>query len=531
MAAENHRRSLGELFVRTARKNWQRRCICDCTGKSLSYGQALVSAAAVGAEITKQTHGQEKIGILLPASGAGALANLGLTLEGKVAVNLNYSLSEALVKSAINECGIESIISSRSFIEKLGILKFFKGFLFFEDIVKKVTAAARIKAYLKAWLLPAGRLANNRLRCGKDLATVIFSSGSSGKPKGVMLSHDNIISNIESVLRVFKLIPQDNLCAVLPFFHSFGYTCSLWLPVVAGISASYVNNPLDGELAGRTACKNDSTIIFTTPTMLSYYIRRTAQEAFGGLRAVIVGAEALRKSLSDGFEEKFGIRPSEGYGTSELSPVVSLNVPAQLSCDASASGSKEGTVGMPIPGVSVKIVDIRDGRETVIGKPGLLLVKGPNVMLGYLNRDKETRKVVNNGWYNTGDIASIDQEGFLTIKDRLERFSKIAGEMVPHKGVEEAFLQGLNTNEAVVAVTAVPDSRKGEELVVLYLDKAGDADKLHEIVTNSALPNLWKPRRNNYIKVKSLPVSGSGKLNVMELKKMALSGNVKSSIR
>jgi len=531
MAAENDGRSLGELFVKAARKNRQRRCISDCTGKGLSYGQALVSAAAVGWEITKSTHGQEKTGILLPPSVAGALANLGATLAGKVVVNLNYSLSESLVKSAINECGIKSIISSRSFIEKLGILKSFKGFLFFEDIVKKLTATAKIKAYLKARLLSPCRLANNRLRCGKDLATVIFSSGSSGKPKGVMLSHANIISNIESVLQVFRLEPEDNLCAVLPFFHSFGYTCTLWLPVAAGISASYVNNPFDGELVGQTVCENRSTIIFATPTMLSCYIRRTLRKAFTGLRAVIAGAEALRKSLSDSFEDKFGIRPLEGYGSSELSPVVSLNVPEQLSCEVSASGDREGTVGIPIPGVSVKIVDIRDGREAGRGQTGLLLVKGPNVMQGYLNKDKETRKVLNNGWYNTGDIGSVDADGFLTIKDRLLRFSKIGGEMVPHKGVEEAFLQRLNTSEPVVAVTGVSDSRKGEQLVVLYIDEAGDADKLHEIATNSGLPNLWKPRRNNYIKVKSLPVSGSGKLNVMELKKMALSSNASSAIR
>jgi len=236
---------------------------------------------------------------------------------------------------------------------------------------------------------------------------------------------------------------------------------------------------------------------------------------------VVVGAEKLKRQIADSFEERFGLRPLEGYGTTELSPVVSLNLPEELSCGICQVDYKEGTVGRPIPGVEIKIVCPQSGRELPAGQTGLLMIKGPSVMLGYLNREKETAKVIKEGWYNTGDIASIDDEGFLTITGRLSRFSKIGGEMVPHLGIEEAYLRGLNTDEQVVAVTSVPEPKKGEELVVLYTEEAGGADKLHEIISKSSLPKMWKPRRNNYVRVESIPALGSGKPDIMRLQKLA----------
>ena len=515
-------RALGERFVQTARRNWRRRCISDSAGKCLNYGQTLVNAIALADEIKKITYSLQTIGILLPPSIGGALANLAVTLLGKVAVNLNYSVSQQLMNSAIKQCGIKTIISSRQFTKKLGHIESLEGLVFLEDIAGRVTLTTKIRAYLKARFMPQALLANARLRCGDDLATVVFSSGSTGQPKGVMLSHDNIISNIEAVCKVFKLKPDDNLCGVLGFFHSFGFTCSLWLPVISGVSASYVANPLDGKLVGQTAHRNRCTILFAAPTFLLNYIRRAEHEDFVSLRAVVVGAEKMKKHLADSFEAEFGIRPLEGYGTTELSPVVALNVPEALSWESYQSGSREGTVGRPIPGVQVKIVQPDSKKEVPPGQEGLLVVKGPNVMLGYLNGEKETAEVLQDGWYNTGDIASIDEDGFLTITDRLSRFSKIGGEMVPHLGVEEIYLRGLNTNEQLVAVTGIPEHKKGEELVVLYVDKAGDADKLHEIVDKSSLPNMWRPRRGNYIKIRSIPMLASGKLDVIQLKKMAL---------
>jgi len=456
-------RSLSQHFVRTARKNWCKRCISDSTGKHLNYGQTLAGTIAVAHEINKLTSSQDKIGILLPPSVGGALANLAVTMLGKVAVNLNYTLSKEVRSLAVNQCGIKYIISSRSFVEKAGISEILPGLVFLENIVTRIKWPARVSGYLKAWLTPLGLLTKGRRRCSDDVATVIFSSGSSGRPKGIMLSHHNILSNVEALRMVTRLNPNDNLCGALPFFHSFGFNCGLWFPLVNGVSVSYIANPLDGALVGKSVRENRSTILFAPPTFLLNYIRRTQPSDFASLRVVAAGAEKLRKRLADSFEERFGVRPLEGYGATELSPVVSLNIPSVETGEVYQVGNKPDSVGHPVPGVAVKIADVETKQSLEIGRKGLLMVKGPNVMLGYLGMEEESNEVLKNSWYNTGDIAKIDEDGFLTITDRLSRFSKIGGEMVPHVGVEEVYMQGLNTDEQVVAVTSVPHPKKGEE--------------------------------------------------------------------
>jgi acyl-[acyl-carrier-protein]-phospholipid O-acyltransferase/long-chain-fatty-acid--[acyl-carrier-protein] ligase len=516
------RRSLADHFIQVARKNRRSRSISDATGRRLSYGKTLASAVALSAQIDRLTRGQEKVGVLLPPSIGGVLANVAITMLGKAPVNLNYVVSEAAREFAIEQCGIKCIISSRAFVEKLEGLGTLPGLVFLEDIVAGLGFVSKLKAYLQARFVPRRFLTGRRRFCADDLATVIFTSGSSGNPKGVMLSHHNIISNIEGARMVFRLKPEDNVCAVLPFFHSFGFTCTLWLPLLSGVPASYVANPLDGAAVGRTARENRSTLLFATPTFLLNYVRKAEREDFAGLRMVVVGAEKLKASVADAFENKFAIRPVEGYGATELSPVVSLNLPDVDLGGVYQVGSKPGAVGHPIPGVAVKIVDVESGHILAAGKEGLLMVKGPNVMLGYLNMEKETARVMKDGWYNTGDIGRTDEDGFLTLTDRLSRFSKIGGEMVPHLGVEQVYLDGLGASEQLVAVTSVPAAKKGEELVVLYLDEAGDRDRLHKIISQSRLPNLWKPRRDNYVKIGSMPVLGSGKLDVMGLRKIAL---------
>ena len=519
---KNRGRSLGEHFVRTARKNFSKRCMSDSTGRRLNYGQSLAGAIILSDKIAKLTGEQEKIGILLPPSVGGVLANAAVTMLGKVTVNLNYTVSEDVIKSAVEQCGIRSIISSRRFVEKIAGLGKLPGLIFIEDIVSDAGFGVKIKAYLRARFVPRRLLMKIRTRSNDDLATIIFSSGSSGQPKGVMLSHHNILSNIEAVRTVFRLREDDNLCAVLPFFHSFGFTCALWLPIVSGVSAGYVASPVDGALVGRCVRQNRSTVLFAAPTFLLNYVRRVKREDFASLRSVVAGAEKLKRSMADSFGAKFGVRPLEGYGVTELSPVVSLNLADVETGGVEQIGNKEGTVGQPIPGVAVRIVSPESKKEMAVGELGLLIVKGPNVMLGYLNKVNKTAEVLDDGWYNTGDIASIDKDGFLTITDRLSRFSKIGGEMIPHVGVEEVYLRGLDTDEQVIAVTGVPDARKGEELVVLHLEKAGEADKLHGIISRSNLPNMWKPRRDNYIRIESMPALGSGKLDIVRLRKIAM---------
>ncbi len=516
------RKSLGELFVRSARKNWSGRCIWDPTGKKLNYGRTLTAAIALGTEIDKLTDGQIKVGILLPPSCGGVLANLAMTISGKVPVNLSYVLSRQAREHAVEQCDIKCIISSRAFLEKIKMDENMPGLVFIEDLIERITPDVKRKSFIKARFMPARILARPASFKADDVATIIFSSGSTGVPKGVMLSHHNIISNVESARMIFRIYPTDDFCSGLPFFHSFGLTFTMWLPLLTRISASYVPNPLDGKLVAQTVRQQKSTIIITTPTFLMSYIRRAEQEDFATLRLVLVGAEKLRTRLADSFEKKFGIRPMEGYGVTELSPLISLNVLDVEVGGIKHVGHKPGTVGHPIPGMAVKIVDPEERTPLAPGEPGLLLVKGPNVMLGYLNMPDETAEAIQDGWYNTGDIASMDADGFLTITDRLARFSKIGGEMVPHLKIEEAYLKALRTHEHVLAVTSVPDGRKGEQLVVLYVGSACDPEKLHEIISNADLPNIFKPKRDNYVKVEAIPILGTGKLDIMGLRKLAL---------
>ncbi|MFC1676359.1 acyl-[ACP]--phospholipid O-acyltransferase [Planctomycetota bacterium] len=518
---KSRRISLGESFVRVARKNWRRHCISDSTGKKLNFGQALTAAIALKTKLGKITGQHEKIGILLPPSNAAALANAAVTMAGKVTVNLNYTGSRDLINSAIAQCGIKTIISSRKFIDKFENFKSLAGLVFIEDIKNDVNSNDKLTAYIKARLLPKQFLTGRRKFNGDCLATIIFSSGSSGKPKGVMLSHHNILSNIEALRTVFHLNPYDDICAVLPFFHSFGFTAALWLPLVCGISATFIANPLDGAYVGQTVREGESTILFGAPTFLLSYLRRAKPDDFATLRSVVVGAEKLQIRIADSFEVKFGIRPLEAYGMTELSPAVSLNLENTRSGGVFQVGNKPGTVGQPIPGVTVRIVNPETNEELGIGCDGLLMVKGPNIMLGYLNKKQQTDEVLKDGWYNTGDIARIDDDGFITITDRLSRFSKIAGEMVPHIAIEQAYLEALDTHEQLIAVTSVPNPKRGEELIVLHLEKAGNAEKLHEIISKSNLPNIWKPRPDNYIKIKEIPALGSGKLDIMTLRKIA----------
>jgi acyl-[acyl-carrier-protein]-phospholipid O-acyltransferase/long-chain-fatty-acid--[acyl-carrier-protein] ligase len=519
---KDSRRSLGDHFVEVARKNWSKHCICDTTRKQLNHGKTLAGALALGAEIGPLAGEGQKIGVLLPPSVPAVLSNLAITLLGKVPVNLSYVVSQEARQQAIDDCGIKCIVSSRRFVEKVEGISGLPGMVFLEDIARKITLGSKLKAYLKARFVPRRLLTRARRFGADDLATVIFTSGSSGRPKGVMLSHHNILSNVEAARMVFRFKPSDDVCAILPLFHAFGFTCTLWLPLLSAVSASYVANPLDGKLVGRTARQNRSTLLFGTPTFLSNYVRKAQAEDFATLRFVVVGAEKLKAGVADSFEARFSIRPVEGYGTTELSPVVALNIPDVDVGSVYQVGTKPGAVGHPLPGLAVKVVDVDSGEHLGLGKSGLLMVKGPNVMLGYLNMQAKTAEVITDGWYNTGDIAKVDKDGFIFITDRLARFSKIGGEMVPHVGLEQVYHDALGTSEQVVAVTSVPAVKKGEELVVLHLEQAGDADKLHKIICDSKLPNIFKPRRDNYIRIESIPLLGSGKLDVVGLRRIAL---------
>ncbi len=395
--------------------------------------------------------------------------------------------------------------------------------VFMEDLMRGMSAGARLRALLTAFVLPARVL--NRIYVpdgnAESLAAVIFSSGSTGVPKGVMLTHRNILANIDSVAQVFEVTGDDVMVGVLPFFHSFGFTGTLWFPLVAGFAVVYHPNPTDAKTIGELAGRYRATLLISTPTFCSGYIRKCEPEQFAHLRYAMVGAERLREPIANAFKEKFGIDLLEGYGCTEMAPIVAVNVPNVNDRGERQIGAKPGTVGHPIPGVAAKIVDPETGAGPLFDKEGLLLVSGPNRMAGYLGETERTAEVMRGDWYVTGDIALIDEAGFIRITDRLSRFSKIAGEMVPHMKLEES-VNALLNEHCASAVTSVPDQTKGERLVVFFTDPDRSPQDLWEGLCHTELPKLWLPKREDLHFVESLPTLGSGKIDLRSVRQMAM---------
>jgi acyl-[acyl-carrier-protein]-phospholipid O-acyltransferase/long-chain-fatty-acid--[acyl-carrier-protein] ligase len=355
-----------------------------------------------------------------------------------------------------------------------------------------------------------------------DLATVIFSSGSTGEPKGVLLTHYNIGSNVEQIEQVFGLDRKDGLVGVLPFFHSFGFTGTLCLPAALGVRVAFYPNPLEGKAIGPIVSQHALTFLLATPTFLQLYLRSCTPEDFGSLRVVMTGAEKLPDRLAAAFEERFGIRPLEGYGCTECGPAVAVNTHDFRSAGFRQVGAKRGKIGQPLPGMCVQIVEPESSAPAPVGQPGLLLVRGPNVMQGYLGQAQKTAEVLRDGWYVTGDIAAMDEDGFLQITDRLSRFSKIGGEMVPHIKIEERLHELAGATEQTFFVTGVPDEKKGERLVVLHKLSAEKLKTCLEKFAQSDLPNLWKPRPDEFYRVDTFAYLGTGKLDLKKLRELAL---------
>ncbi len=508
--------TLATRFVRTAKRRWPSFCMADSTGRDLTFGRALVGSLLLARAIRRHVPDGASIGLLLPASVGGALANIAASFAGRVPVNLNFTAGRDAMAAAIERCGITTVLTSRTFLAKAGIAHA-PGMLFLEDVLQETGAGAKAATLIAARLLPAPLLARLFLApAGADsLATVIFSSGSTGVPKGVMLTHRNVLANIDGANALFGLGDDDVVLGVLPFFHSFGYTVTLWLPMVVGFAAAYHPNPTDAKTIGEMAAKYGATLLVSTPTFCSAYVRKCQPEQFAKLRLAIVGAERLREPIALAFREKFGVELIEGYGCTEMAPVVAVNVP-----NAAGTGARAGTVGRPLPGISAKVVDPETGEGPLVGKEGLLLVTGPNQMRGYLGEPDLTRDAQRDGWYVTGDIAAIDADGFIRITDRLSRFSKIAGEMVPHMKVEEQ-LQTLLQDPHTCVVTAVPDAAKGERLVALYTDPDLPAQDIWERLSRTDLPKLWIPKREDLHIVEAIPTLGTGKVDLRAVRQAA----------
>lgn len=518
---------LPRLMLRKCRKALFRRKIADSTGAKLTGGQLLLKTCVLRRLLKREVLAADEkyVGILLPPSNGGVITNAAVTLSGCVTANLNYTVTNDVLNACIRKAGIKHVLTSRKVMEKLD-LDIDAEVVLLEDFKDKVTLGDKLAGVILAYLTPIRlleRILGVHQLTGDDELTVIFTSGSTGDPKGVVLTNHNVGSNVEAIDHVIHLRRDDTILGILPFFHSFGYTVTLWTPLGLDVRSVYHFTPLDAKQVGKLARKWDVTVLLSTPTFLRSYLRRCAPEDFAKLDICVAGAEKLPIDLCDAFEEKFGVRPVEGYGATELSPLVSVNVPASRS-QSKTVDAKEGTVGRPIPGVTAKTVDPDTFADLPIGTAGMLMIKGANVMRGYLGDESKTAEVVRDGWYVTGDIAIVDEQGFIKITGRLSRFSKIGGEMVPHENIEEAIQKFVAKEDDEVpraVVTAVPDAKKGERLIVVHTELDQTPEEICNHLKTLGMPNLWLPSPDSFLPVEQIPVLGTGKLDLKGLAELA----------
>jgi acyl-[acyl-carrier-protein]-phospholipid O-acyltransferase / long-chain-fatty-acid--[acyl-carrier-protein] ligase len=519
--------SLLRNVISQLRKRANVTTLSDSTGASLTGRQTLLRALVLRRLMRRAlAPGERNVGVLLPPTVAAAVTNLALTLDRRVAVNLNYSLSEELIRYSLKEAGLRHVITSRAFLERMPIDLGDVEVILLEDLAKRASPIDKGVAALQAFLpLPLlERVLGIDAIPEDDLMTIIFTSGSTGRPKGVMLPWRSIEANTGMVDTLLRLRGDDVMLGVLPFFHTFGYTITLWAMLAMGVGAVYHTNPLEARVISRLIRERGVTIILGTPTLLRAYMRRLSPEDFASVEIVATGSEPLPQAVADAFESKFGIRPFQGYGATELGPIVSANVPAARALGDPSAVLREGTVGRPAQGVRVEVRDPETGAVLGTGERGVLWVTGPHVMLGYLNQSDLTDAVIQDGWYNTGDVVTIDEDGFITIVGRQSRFAKIGGEQVPFAAIEEALaaLTGGSEDGAPRAVvTAVPDEATGERLVVVHTALDQSPDELVQGLADAGLPRLFIPAPVDFYEIDTMPLIGIGKVDLEAINRFA----------
>ncbi|MBI1346482.1 MFS transporter [bacterium] len=526
----DHSLTPARMFLRACRRRKSQSKIADSSGMELNGGRLLTASLAFRQVLARNVlkPDEERVGIFLPPTVACALVNAAVTLNRRVTVNLNYTMSEQDLRFCVQEAGLTHIITSRKMLEKKPV-ELGAEFVFIEDLKEKITGFDKARAFLGAYVWPIAILERWLGLTSvplNDPMTCIFTSGSTGEPKGVVLSHQNIRSTVDGADQLFQINQNDVVLGVIPLFHSLGFLATLWLPLCLDPKVVYHINPLDARQIGELAEKHKATILFATPTFLRTYLKRCTPEQFAHLDLVVVGAEKLPPDLAQQFQEKFNVVPTEGYGATETTGPAAVNVPDHRCEMTTQIGTKLGTVGRPMPDVLVRVVDPDTKQLLPQGSEGLLEIKGPNVMLGYLNRPEKTATVIRDGWYNSGDMAKVDLEGFIQITGRLSRFSKIGGEMVPHIKIEECLLGILETSHGeetgpLLAVTAVPDPKKGERIVVLHRPLSKDVPSILKELGACDLPNLWLPDAEAFAEVSEIPLLGTGKTDLKAVKQLA----------
>ena len=523
-------KSLARLLVEGMREHAESELIDGLDGSHTSYGKLLGAAVALSRELRKLVT-QPRLGIILPPGKGGMVANYACILAGIVPVNINYTSSEPTFRSLVRQSGIKHFLTARAFMNKLPQFPWPEenSILHIDQILKGIGLAkiGMWVAFARFAPMPVVvRTLELDKRGGDDEAALIFTSGSSGEPKGVPFTHRMIVANITQMLsKVWLPLGSRFLCS-LPIFHSFGLTVSTLLPPIYGYSMVTYPSPLEAKTLNDLIEKHECRLVVTTPTFARSMLRKAHEHSYDSVKYFIVGAEKLQKVVADEFEQKCHVRILEGYGLTETAPVCGVNLP-----DAALSplqpyyvpGYHFGTVGHVLPGLAVRITDPDDDtRALPLTEQGMIWLKGANVFRGYIGREELNAKLFRDGWFKTGDLGCVDLNGFLTLGGRRSRFSKVAGEMVPHEVVEaaiEAYVQqqeGVEPGVRAVAIVGVPDAQKGEALVLLsavhqgQLVQALDAVRTH--LVGEGLPRLWCPRE--IIPVESIPVLPTGKLDL-----------------
>ncbi|UTW12520.1 acyl-[ACP]--phospholipid O-acyltransferase [Marinobacterium rhizophilum] len=515
--------TLPRAFIRTARQAPAQWAISDVRGAPLSYPRLLCACALFSRRFKKVR--SPNIGLLLPTSSAGAIANMAALMAGKALVNLNFTATPQALLAAAEQAQLDTIVTARQFLVRLesrGIdtQALFAGrtVLYMEDIkasIGKVEALSMLVAVrllpvavLQAWLCRRAQL--------DDTAAILFSSGSEGAPKGVMLSHRNILSNIKQIGDVLNVRDDDCWMATLPLFHAFGLTVTCLLPLIEGIPVVCHPDPTDAVNIGKGVARFRATLMCATSTFMRLYVRNRKLHPlmFQSLRLMVAGAERLDPAVRDAFEARFHVPVLEGYGCTETTPVATVNLPDHLDTRwwTVQHGSRAGTVGLALPGSTVRIVDPATLEELPAGEAGLVLIGGTQIMRGYLNDPERTAAAIveRDGlrWYNTGDKGRLDEEGFLSILDRYARFAKIGGEMVSLQAVEDAVAASLDGEDCALLAVALPDARKGERVVLLVAPPAVAPQEVRRRLMASVTP-LLQP--SEIYAVDEIPLLGSGK--------------------
>ena len=491
---------------------------------TLTHGMVLAVASALSRYLRK-TCKNKRIAAVLPNGRGAVIANLGIMLANKVPVNLNFTAGRASLEAAMRIAGLEDAISAEAFAKKFPEFPFPQNVMHLEQIIPKLKiqiAIWRALVFLLPWQVLAWLLGIPR-QGGHEEAVMLFTSGSSGEPKGVVLSHYNILGNVSQFSLMVNFTRKDCVLACLPYFHCFGCTVTLWFPMIEGIRVVTYPNPLDASKNAALIKRYGVTMLLATPTFLRSYMRRAEPEQLTSLTLIVTGAEKLPAELAAAFKERFGKEVMQGYGLTETSPVVSACLPEPPSRpgDSVQPSSRAGSVGKLAPGIAAQIRDPETGEVLSLHDTGMLWLRGPNIFEGYLNDPKRTADVMQDGWFKSGDLARFDDDGFLFIEGRMSRFSKIGGEMVPHETLEAKIAEALKipSDERSIAIASVPDEAKGEALVLLTTREI-DAAELRAKLSELGLPNLWIPKKIH--RIEAIPVLASGKLDLKHIKDAAM---------